>query len=101
MEEDDKRNQPPPGTSGGFGHLSNLKFKSFENAAERREMVLGGKQIFTISLIHAKERLIDVVHRRALSFFREKHGHPGNAAPLPPPVQHNGICVPDALHLRT
>jgi len=57
------------GTSRGFGHLSNLKFKSFENATERREMILGGKQIFTISLIHAEERLIDVVHRRALSFL--------------------------------
>ncbi|KAL0123529.1 hypothetical protein PUN28_005798 [Cardiocondyla obscurior] len=60
---------PPVETSRGFGHLSNLKFKSFENAASRHDAVPGGKQIFTVSLIHAGERLIDVVHRRALFFL--------------------------------
>lgn len=67
----------------GLGHLcvavyvcvSNLKFKSFENAVDRpsvrppihHEVAPGGKQIFTVSLIHAEERLIDVVH--AVLFF--------------------------------
>lgn len=66
---------PSPGVPGGFDHLNNLKFKSFENVADRREVVPGGKQIFTVFLIYARERLIDVVHRRRAPFFlREKHG---------------------------
>ena len=59
-----------PGTSGSCGHLNNLKFKSFENAG-RPSRVPGGKQIFTVSLIHHPgEYLIDVVHRRAVFLGR-------------------------------
>lgn len=81
----------------GLGHLSNLKFKSFENAADHHEVPPGGKQIFTVSLIHAEERLIDIVHAARLFFIREeKHG-----CVIPPPVLHRciryGICVPDVF----
>lgn len=66
----------------GLGHLSNLKFKSFENAADRHEVVPGGKQIFTVSLIHAEERLIDIVHAARLFFLREeKYGRVIPAVP--------------------
>lgn len=57
--------------------MSNLKFKSFGNAADRHEVAPGGKQIFTVSLIHAEERLIDAVDAIRdcpLFFLRGKHG---------------------------
>lgn len=68
----------------GLGHLSNLKFKSFENVVDCHGVPPGGKQIFTVSLIHAEERLIDIVHAARLFFLREeKHG-----CVISPPVLH-------------
>lgn len=93
---------PPPGTSEDFGHLSNLKFKSFENAADRgsREVAPGGKQMFTVSLIHAGETFNRCCSSQRALFFLQGETRPPNARPSTFPFSaqmHNGICVPDAL----
>lgn len=80
---EERRKRCACAASGGFwSFVRNLKFKSFENAADCiTEVAPGGKQIFTVSLIHAEERLIDIVHAR-LFFLRDERGK-NNAVPVP------------------
>jgi len=54
----------------------------------------GGKQIFTVSLIHAGECLIDVVHRRAIFLGR-------NMAVLMPYLPTSYFCAIQVHNLRS